>query len=124
MRKITRAFKVLSDETRLRVLNLVLERECCVCEVVQALGISQSKASRALAALYDAGFIKFRKEGLWSLYSLDKSRPAYLEKMVEAAKLALATDKSVIADREMLKITFRTGLGCAQGAAACSKEVS
>jgi ArsR family transcriptional regulator, arsenate/arsenite/antimonite-responsive transcriptional repressor len=112
MRRIIKASKVLSDETRLRVLNLMLERECCVCEVMQALDISQSKASRALAALYDAGFVKFRKEGLWSLYSLDGNKPAYLEKIVDAVKLALANNKAVLTDRERLKTTIRTGLSC------------
>ena len=56
-------FKALSDETRLRVLNLLLERECCVCEVMQALNISQSRASRALKSLHDAGILKLEKEG-------------------------------------------------------------
>ena len=46
MRDVVKTFKVLSDETRLRALNLVIEQECCVCEVIQALQISQSKASR------------------------------------------------------------------------------
>ena len=72
MRELVKAFKALSDETRLRILNLLLERECCVCEVMQALNISQTRASRNLNALYDAGFLKLRKEGLWSLYSIDK----------------------------------------------------
>ena len=49
MREAIKAFKVLSDDTRLRALNLILERECCVCEVMQALNISQSKASRDLS---------------------------------------------------------------------------
>jgi DNA-binding transcriptional ArsR family regulator len=40
MRELVKAFKALSDETRLRILNLLLERECCVCEVMQALDIS------------------------------------------------------------------------------------
>jgi ArsR family transcriptional regulator len=72
MRETVKAFKVLSDETKLRILNLLLERECCVCEVMQALEISQSKASRGLTALYDAGFLKMRKNGLWSLYSIER----------------------------------------------------
>lgn len=71
MRDVTGAFKALSDETRLRMLNLLLRRECCVCEVMQALGISQSRASRGLSALYDAGFLALRREGLWALYSID-----------------------------------------------------
>ena len=72
MRDTIKAFKALSDETRIRILNILLERECCVCEVMQALDISQTRASRNLAALLDAGFLKLRRDGLWALYSIDK----------------------------------------------------
>jgi len=58
MRDFVKLFKALSDETRLRMLNILLERECCVCEVMQVLDISQTRASRNLAALYEAGFLK------------------------------------------------------------------
>ena len=71
MRDLIKVFKSLSDESRLRVLNLLMERECCVCEVEQVMEISQSKASRILSTLYDVGFLTHRKEGLWSLYSID-----------------------------------------------------
>jgi ArsR family transcriptional regulator, arsenate/arsenite/antimonite-responsive transcriptional repressor len=67
------AIKALSDETRIRILNLILQRECCVCEVMQVLGISQTRASRNLSMLHNAGFLKFRKKGLWAYYSIDKS---------------------------------------------------
>ena len=112
MRKTVKAFKALSDETRLRVLNLILERECCVCEIMQALEISQSKASRHLSALYDAGFLKFRKEGLWSLYSIDESMEDGLSDMVSAAKKSLIENKEAKMDRERLKTTKRTGMAC------------
>jgi len=71
MRELVKVYKALSDESRLRVLNLVMDRECCVCEVMQALEISQSKSSRILSTLYDVAFLKLRKDGLWSLYSID-----------------------------------------------------
>ena len=109
MRKTVKAFKALSDETRLRVLNLILERECCVCEIMQALEISQSKASRHLSALYDAGFLKFRKDGLWSLYAIDDGMEDYLSDMVFAAKKSLIENKEAKMDRERLKTTKRTG---------------
>ena len=112
MRKTIKAFKALSAETRLRVLNLILERECCVCEIMQALEISQSKASRHLSALYDAGFLKFRKEGLWSLYSVDESMEDGLSDMVSAAKKSLIENKEAKMDRERLKTTKRTGMAC------------
>ncbi len=121
MREIIRAFKALSDETRLRVLNLVLERECCVCEVMQALEISQSKASRHLSTLYDAGFLKQRKEGLWSLYSVDGDMKDYLSDMVTATRKALKDNKTAILDKERLKEARRTGVKCAQGELCSNK---
>jgi ArsR family transcriptional regulator, arsenate/arsenite/antimonite-responsive transcriptional repressor len=108
MREIVKVFKVLSDETKLRILNLLLERECCVCEVVQALEISQSKASRGLTALYDIGFLKFKKEGLWSLYSLDRDViPDYQMKIIEVVEEALANNKTTALDKERLKKAVR-----------------
>ncbi len=114
MKEVLKAFKSLSNETNLRVLHLVLERECCVCEVMQALQISQSKASRHLNALYDAGFFKFRKEGLWSLYSVDEDMKDYLDALVTAAIKALKGNKATAADSERLKKAKRTGCYCAQ----------
>jgi ArsR family transcriptional regulator len=105
--------KALSDETRLRILNLLLERECCVCEVMQALNISQTRASRNLSALYDAGFLKLRKDGLWSLYSIDEEgiKPYYTD-LVEAVRKGLEGNELVTQDRERLKKAKRVGPGC------------
>ena len=61
MQDLIKATKALSDETRLRILNLLLERECCVCEVMQALDISQSRASRNLGILQGAGFLRTKR---------------------------------------------------------------
>ena len=113
MREMVKAFKVLSDDTRLRILSLLLERECCVCEVMQALEISQSKASRGLTALYDAGFLKMKKEGLWSFYSLDReSMGDYLSLLVEAVSRGFEGNKIAEKDCERLKKAARVGPGC------------
>jgi ArsR family transcriptional regulator len=116
MRELVKAFKALSDETRLRILNLLLERECCVCEVMQALDISQTRASRNLSALYDAGFLKLRKDGLWSLYSIDREGiEEHFYDLVEAVRKGLEGNEVVARDRKRLK-TVRTvrrvGPGC------------
>ena len=113
MRDLIKVYKVLSDESRLRVLNLILERECCVCEVMQALEISQSKASRILSALYDVGFLKLRKDGLWSLYSFDwEGMDAHLKDILEATRRAFEDNKQMGMDRERLKSAERIGPGC------------
>ncbi len=113
MRDIIRAAKSLSDETRLRILNLLLERECCVCEVMQVLEISQTRASRNLNILYDAGFLKLRREGLWALYSIDKEglKEHYAD-LVEAVRKALNGNETALLDRQRLRNAKRIGPGC------------
>jgi len=113
MRDIIKIYKALSDESRLRVLNLLFERECCVCEVEQVLKISQSKASRILGNLYDAGFLNLRKEGLWSLYSINwEGMGENLRGILEAARSGFTGNQQMDADRERLTITVRVGPGC------------
>ncbi|MBN1944213.1 MAG: metalloregulator ArsR/SmtB family transcription factor [Bradymonadales bacterium] len=71
MRAVARFLKVLADETRLRMLWLLSNRrELCVCDLMQALGITQSKASRHLATLRHAGLVVDRREGTWTHYSI------------------------------------------------------
>ena len=111
MRQLVKAFKALSDETRLRILNLLLERECCVCEVMQALQISQTRASRNLGALYDAGFLKLRRDGLWALYSVDRDKEYYGD-IVVSVKEALKGNEIVLRDIERLRNAQRVGPGC------------
>lgn len=113
MRELVKAFKALSDETRLRILNLLLERECCVCEVMQALDISPTRASRNLNTLYDAGFLKLRKDGLWSLYSIDaEGMNEHLGDVVEAVRKGLGGREVADLDRERLRRAIRVGPGC------------
>ncbi len=113
MQDLIKAMKALSDETRLRILNLLLERECCVCEVMQALGISQTRASRNLGILQGAGFLKARREGLWMLYSVDKEGiQQYPAALVKAVAKALEGNELAIQDRERLKKAERLGPGC------------
>jgi ArsR family transcriptional regulator len=115
MRELVKAFKALSDETRLRILNILLERECCVCEVMQALEISQTRASRNLSALYDSGFLKLRKDGLWSLYSIDSDgMKEHFSDVVEAVRKGLEGNEEIILDRERLRKAERVGPSCVQ----------
>ena len=67
-------FKALSDETRLRIVNLILTsgKSLCVCEIVYALKLPQYLVSRHLGILKNSGLIKGRKEGKWIYYSLNK----------------------------------------------------
>ncbi len=117
MRDITKAAKALSDETRLRTLNLLQERECCVCEVMQVLEISQTRASRNLNILYDAGFLRLRKQGLWAHYSINPEIDGYLSSFLDAVRMRLKNNKIAASDKERLKRSVRVGDGAGQMAA-------
>ena len=124
MRDLTRLLKALSEESRLRVLSLLIERECCVCEVMQVMGVSQSKASRTLTALFDAGILKQRKQGRWVLYSIDhEGMKAPMKDIVLAVSRAMAGNLLVAVDRERLTTAQRVGPGCASKACD-SREVA
>ena len=63
-------FRALADRTRLRLLNLVGEKEVCVCYFVAVLKLSQPKISRHLAYLRRAGIVGARRQGKWMHYRL------------------------------------------------------
>jgi ArsR family transcriptional regulator, arsenate/arsenite/antimonite-responsive transcriptional repressor len=63
-------FRALADTTRLRLLNLIADREICVCYFVEILKMSQPKISRHLAYLRKAGIVAARREGKWMHYRL------------------------------------------------------
>lgn len=63
--------RVLSDETRLKILAFLQADELCVCEIVDALEKPQSTVSHHLLLLQKSGLIKARKEGRWNMYSLN-----------------------------------------------------
>lgn len=72
MEKITKIYKALSDATRLRTLNLLHDRELCGCHIMAALNMGQSKVSRHLTYLKNAGLVNDKREGVWVYYSLSK----------------------------------------------------
>jgi ArsR family transcriptional regulator, arsenate/arsenite/antimonite-responsive transcriptional repressor len=105
---LLKAVKALSDETRLRMINLLLQKECCVCEVIQVLKISQTRASRNLNLLRDAGFLSVRKDGLWSYYSIiRKSHKEPSSFLLDAVARGLKADPIGLKDLKNLKKTRR-----------------
>ncbi|MBL4814862.1 MAG: metalloregulator ArsR/SmtB family transcription factor [Shewanella sp.] len=74
-------FKLLSDETRLLSLLLIIaERELCVCELMQALDESQPKVSRHLAQMRKAGLLLDKRQGQWVFYRVNPELPDWINK--------------------------------------------
>ena len=114
MKELTRAAHALSDETRVRIINLIIERECCVCEVMQALNISQTRASRNLKILYDAGFLDLRNDGLFTLYSINpENDDNFRTNLLKAVIKYLQKNSNARKDLQQLEKAKRIGPGCA-----------
>ena len=73
MKSLLKILKSFSDETRLRIINLLFEKELCVCDIMETLQITQAKASRHLIYLKNAGLVKDRKQAQWVYYSIAKN---------------------------------------------------
>jgi ArsR family transcriptional regulator len=95
-------FAALADATRLRLLNLMADREVCVCYLVEILGQSQPKISRHLAYLRKAGIVAARREGKWMHYSICTPADAAACSILDAVLAALGRDKQMRADRSKL----------------------
>jgi len=110
MQDLIKAVRALSDETRLRILKVLLERECCVCEIMQALDISQSRASRNLRILQDADFLRAKRDGAWIVYSVDwQTTNRYATSLVKLLKDSPVSNEVLEKDKERLKHAVRVG---------------
>jgi len=87
LKKSVTLFHALSDETRLALLEQLIEGEQCVCELTDAMKATQSRLSFHLKVLKDAGFIRDRREGRWMYYSIDPDAIEGLETVVNTLKL-------------------------------------
>lgn len=104
MRDPALLFKALSDETRLQMLILIRQhQELCVCDLENVLDIGQSKASRHLRYLLNAGLLQDRREAVWIYYRIsEKLSPAHraivdtIDQLIEPEKLSDLNAKLVI----------------------------
>lgn len=69
--RVAELFKILGDPTRVRLLDVLAQAECCVCDLAQSLGMSQSAVSHQLRVLRNQRLVRFRREGKMIYYALD-----------------------------------------------------
>jgi ArsR family transcriptional regulator, arsenate/arsenite/antimonite-responsive transcriptional repressor len=79
MRELTSLGQAIVDPTRVRIIPALRRRELCVCELVDALEISQSTLSGHLQVLRQIGLVITRKDGRWIYYSLTHRKTALTE---------------------------------------------
>jgi ArsR family transcriptional regulator len=96
-------FRALADRTRLRLLNLMGDREVCVCFFVEILKTSQPKISRHLAYLRRAGIVSARREGKWMHYRITEPADANAKRVVDDVRSWLDSDSVMARERQRLE---------------------
>jgi ArsR family transcriptional regulator, arsenate/arsenite/antimonite-responsive transcriptional repressor len=103
MKEEASIFKALADETRLRILALLLEGELCVCDLMTILQLPQSTVSRHLAYLRNTGWVLDRRQGMWMFYRLaDNGKPLHGE-LIQVLRRHLATLPAAARDLAALR---------------------
>ncbi len=102
MKDLVKVFKILSDESRLRMLMLLTIEELCVCQIMGVLGISQPLVSRNISILSNAGLLDERREGKLIFYSIKKNLPETKDKLIKLLKKELKDDSIFKEDMESL----------------------
>jgi ArsR family transcriptional regulator, arsenate/arsenite/antimonite-responsive transcriptional repressor len=105
VRPLTRLFRALGDETRLRIVALLSHGELCVCHLEAALDLSQSNASRQLGILKAAGIVDSRREGTWVYYSITEQDHATVAKALEVLTTSFGAERAMRADHGRLRKT-------------------
>jgi len=77
MENLTNIFKVLSDETRLRIINLIFQQDLCVCELVEILDLSQPKISKHIAKIRQVDLVNTERREQFIYYSFNKNNQEY-----------------------------------------------
>ena len=110
MKNLALIFKALSDDSRLRIYNILLSAgELCVCDIEGTLRFTQTKVSRHLASLRRAGLVKDRKQGLWMLYSLAEPRNEDQRKLLQAVAEGLKVNPVAQRDAKFLAQNIKRG---------------
>jgi ArsR family transcriptional regulator len=109
MKELDQMFKGLSDQNRLRILNLLLHGELCVCDLQYVLESSQPNVSRHLTYLKNSGLVLDRREGPRMYYRL--ARPAEpLNKLLFAfLREAFGHSEILTEDSQKLKKAIKHG---------------
>ena len=120
MKKEAQLFKSLADETRLKILWLLMGREeLCVCDIMGVLGITQSKASRHLRYLYHLGWVTDRREGVWMNYRLSVAPESPEDKQLKLLANILLARPEAQALRDRLEQWLAAKVQSKEGGAAC-----
>jgi ArsR family transcriptional regulator, arsenate/arsenite/antimonite-responsive transcriptional repressor len=89
-------FKALSDETRLKIINMVSCAEMCACDILEEFELTQPTLSYHMKILTDSGLVNARKDAAWMRYTLNTESAKSLKEFID---LITGESDEVIASR-------------------------
>jgi ArsR family transcriptional regulator len=102
IRALSKMFRGLGDETRVRIVALLSHGELCVCHIEEALGLRQSTASRQLSVLRAAGIVDARREASWVYYRLAPQTDEFCKRQLKELARGFAKKDTLRRDVERL----------------------
>ncbi|MDF2503116.1 MULTISPECIES: metalloregulator ArsR/SmtB family transcription factor [Clostridium] len=109
---LIQVMKALSDETRIRILNILRDGELCVCEIEEILDITQSNVSRHLTKLTNAKILDYYKIAKYVYYKINENTTSeylFIKEIIEKETMKLQQCQM---DYERLKKYKSSGLNC------------
>ena len=103
VRSLTKLFRALGDETRLRIVALLAHGELCVCHIENALELSQPNISRQLGILRAAGVVDCRREGTWVYYRVTEQEHDTVARALDVLTAAFGAERALRSDHAKLR---------------------
>jgi len=109
LRELEHCFRALADSTRLRILNLLLHGELCVCDIQHVLDAAQPTVSRHLAYLKNAGLVRDRRDGYRIFYRLANPKDSTNRRLYQFLREICSADDTFEADGRRLRSVIKAG---------------
>jgi len=109
MKVTAQIFKALGDETRLRIMALLVSgQELCVCDIMAALDLPQSTVSRHLSYLRNTGLVDDRRQGIWMYYRISRETIEHGAALFDLLAAVLCDQEQAVKDQRLLKAHLAT----------------
>ncbi len=103
-RAYVRILKALGDPNRIRIVKMLGERQLCLCEVREILGLSNSTVSKHLSILRDAGILLDSKDGKWVNFQLNaKPEQRFTRSMIDLLQHSFNDDTTIKEDLKLVR---------------------
>lgn len=114
MEQLLTSLKAASEGVRIRILLLLMDREACVCELMEVFQMAQSRLSHHLITLRDSGLLEDEKRGKWNYYRVNtRALPAMKKELLTSFSRWLADEAVIRKDRDTLeKVRKRMQICC------------